>query len=166
MSGGKIPKAKTRSKITLESTFSTKYLFLQTPFWQKKDGSLFGYVHCGLVVPDELNLKFANFPSIFKNSEVERKDKEDHMENYATENKGLKNPQRMLISSFKLENGTVITPLSNFYLELGLQCSKFYRFVQYFPRKCFKNFVQSMVDARREGDENPLSGVGAETMKL
>ena len=78
----------------------------------------------------------------------------------------LKHLQRMLISSFKLENGTVITPLFNFYMELGLQCTKIYRFVQYSPRNCFNNFVQSVVDARREGDENPLSGVVAETMKL
>ena len=78
----------------------------------------------------------------------------------------LKHPQRMLISSFKLENGTVITPLVNFYMEIGLQCTKIYRFVQYSPRKCFNNFFQSVVDARREGDENPLSGVVAETMKF
>ena len=51
-------------------------------------------------------------------------------------------------------------------MELGLQCTKIYRFVQYSPRKCFNNFVQSVVDARREGDENPLTGVVAETMKL
>ena len=31
---------------------------------------------------------------------------------------------------------------------------------------CFNNFVQSVVDARREGDENLFSGVVAETMKL
>ena len=72
----------------------------------------------------------------------------------------------MPISSFKLENGTVITPLFNFYLELGLQCTEIYRFVQYTPRKFFNNFVQSVVDARREGDENPLSGVVAEQKTL
>ena len=88
------------------------------------------------------------------------------MKNYEIENEMLKQPQRMLISSFKLENGTVITSLFNFYLRLGLQCTKVYRFLQYSPRKCFNNFVQSVVDARREGDENPLSGVVAETMKL
>ena len=88
------------------------------------------------------------------------------MKNYAIENERLKHPQRMLMSSFKLENGTVITPLFNFYMELGLQCTKIYLFVQNFPRKCFNNFVQSVVDARREGDENPLSEVVAETMKL
>ena len=32
--------------------------------------------------------------------------------------------------------------------------------------KCFNNFVQSAVNARREGDKNPNSNVVAETMKL
>ena len=88
------------------------------------------------------------------------------MKNYAEENGLMKNPQRMLISSFKLKNGTIITPLLYFYLNLGLQCTKIYRFVKYTPRKCFNNFVQSVVDARREGDENPHSEVVAEAMKL
>ena len=43
----------------------------------------------------------------------------------------LKHPQRMLISIFKLENGFTITPLFNFYMELGLQYTNIYRFVQY-----------------------------------
>ena len=32
--------------------------------------------------------------------------------------------------------------------------------------KCFNNSVQSVVNARREGDENPSSSVVAETMKI
>ena len=72
----------------------------------------------------------------------------------------------MLISCSKLEKGTVINPLFNFYMELGLQCTKIYRFVQSSPRKCFNNFVQSVVDARAEADQNPFSGVVAETMKF
>ena len=85
---------------------------------------------------------------------------------YAIENNLLKQPQRMLISSFKLENGTIITPLLNFCLSLGLKCTKIYRFVQFTPTKCFNNFVQWVVDARRAGDENPDSSAVAETMKL
>ena len=53
-----------------------------------------------------------------------------------------------------------------FYLQLGLVCKKIYRFVEYTPIKCFNKFVQSAVDARREGDENLNSSVVAETMKL
>ena len=72
----------------------------------------------------------------------------------------------MLISSYFLENGTIITPLLLFYLELGLVCKKNYRFVQSTPMKCFNNFFQSAVNARREGDKNPNSNVVVETMKL
>ena len=73
----------------------------------------------------------------------------------------------MLKSSFKLNNGTRITPFFNFYLDLGLQCTKTHRFGQNTPRKVFNSFVQSVVDARRtDDDENPLSGVLVKTMKL
>ena len=53
-----------------------------------------------------------------------------------------------------------------FYLQHGLVCKKIQRFVQYTPRNCFDNFVQSAVDARRQGDENSNSSIIAETMKL
>ena len=72
----------------------------------------------------------------------------------------------MLISSFTLENGTLVTRLLLFYLQLGLVCTKIHRFDEYTPKKCFNSFVQSAVDARRQGDENPNSSVVAETMKL
>ena len=63
----------------------------------------------------------------------------------------------MLISSSILTNGTLITPLLLFYLQLGLVCKKV---------RQFDNFVQSAVDARRQGDENPNSSIVAKTMKL
>ena len=74
-------------------------------------------------------------------------------------------PEKIIVQ-FYLKNGTIITPLLNFYLELGLGCARVYRFVQYTPVKGFTSFVQSAVDARRKGDENPHSSVVAETMKL
>ena len=119
-----------------------------------RDGSLYGYIQCDLVVPDELKAKFSNFPPICKNTEVGKIDIGEYRQNYANENDLLQHPQQMLISSFKLENGSIITPLFNFYIELGLQRTNVYCFVQYLPRKCFNKFVQSFVDARREGDEN------------
>ena len=39
---------------------------------KRKDGSLFSYVQCDLIFPDELKSKFANFPPIFKNTEFGR----------------------------------------------------------------------------------------------
>ena len=72
----------------------------------------------------------------------------------------------MLISSFTLQNGTLITPLLLFYLQLGLVVTKTHRCVEYTPKKCFNSFVQAAVNARRKGDKNPNSSVVAETMKL
>ena len=87
------------------------------------------------------------------------------MKQYAEKENIMVQPRGMLMSSFS-PNGTIITPLLLFYLQLGLVCEKIHRFVQYTPRKCFGNFVQSAVDARRQGDENPDSSVVAKTMKL
>ena len=117
-------------------------------------------------MPEELKKKFADFPPIFKNTNVGRHDIGLLMKDYAEKEGLVCQPRKMLISSYFLEKGTLITPLLLFYLEWGLVCKKIYRFVEYIPVKCFKNFVQSAVKARREGDENPNSSVVAETMKL
>ena len=123
-------------------------------------------MQCNSIVPDNLKPTFSNFPPIFKKIDVCRKNFGEYKKNYDEENDLLENPQRKLISSFKLKIGTIITTLLNFCLSLGLQCTKKYRFVEYTLEKCFDIFFQFVVDARREGDENPHSGVVAETMKL
>ena len=74
-----------------------------------------------------MKAKFANFPPIFKNSEVGRNDIGEDMQNNSLENDLPKHPQRMLIFRFKLETVSIITPLFNFYMELSLQCTKVYR---------------------------------------
>ena len=78
----------------------------------------------------------------------------------------MSQPRRMLISSFHLKIGTIITPLLLYYLHVGLGCTQIHQVVQYTPKKCFSSFVQSAVNARRQGDENPNSGVLPETMKF
>ena len=131
-----------------------------------KKGKLFGYVQCDIEVPKNLRSKFDNFPLIFKNTLVSKNDIGDLMETYAEEERILSQPRKMLISSFTLQNETLIGPLLLFFLQLGLVCTKTHRFVEHTPKKCFNSFVQSAVDTRRQGDENPNSSVVAETMKL
>ena len=119
-----------------------------------KSGSLFGYVQCDFEVPENLREVFANFPSIFKNINVSRDDIGPFMKEYSEKKRLLTQPRKMLKLSYFLENGTIITPLLLFYLDLRLFCKIFYRFVQYTPMKCFNNFVQSAVNARRGGRES------------
>ena len=84
-----------------------------------RDGEMFGYVQCDLEVPAGLKYKFSNFRPILKNFNVSPADIGDYMR----ENNLLKRPQRLIFSSFNLENGTVITLLLNFYLSRGLKCT-------------------------------------------
>ena len=123
-------------------------------------------MQCDIEVPENLRENFANFPPIFKNTFVSKSDIEDLMKSYAEEERLKPQPRKMLISSFTLQNGTLITPLLLFYLQLDLVCTIIHRFVEYTPKKCFNRFVQAAVVARRRGDENPISSVVAETKKL
>ncbi len=129
-------------------------------------GEVFGYVQCDIHVPDDLKPQFAYYPPIFKNANVSRADISDLMRQHAEQHNLLRKPQRMLVSSYYLENGTLITPQVKFLLDLGLKLTKIYRLVEYTPKYCFVDFVDSVVEARRAGDQNPASSVVAETMKL
>ena len=92
---------------------------------QIRSGNFFGYVQCDIEVPEELKEKFSNFPPVFKNTNVGRHDIGSLMQDYAEKQGLLCQPRKMLISSYFLENGTLITPLLLFYLELGLVCKRF-----------------------------------------
>ena len=65
-----------------------------------------------------------------------------------------------------LEKGTIFTQLLLLYLDLGLVCKNNYRSVQYTPTKCFNNFLQCVVNARRDEYNNSNSTVSPETTKL
>ena len=151
----------------MRELFPYKLLLTEEGLLQRiKDGNLFGYLQCDIEGPEHLRENFAKFPPIFKNTNVSRDDIGPLMKYYAEKNQFLTQPRRMLISSFHLKNGTLITPLFLFFLQQGLVCTKIYRFGEYTPLSCFNSFVQSAVNARREGDKNPNSTVVAETMKL
>ena len=80
-----------------------------------KEGKLFGQVQCDIEVTEKFRTNFANFPPIFKNTLVSKSDIGDLIKSYAEEKRLLSQPQK--ISSFLLQNGTLITPLLLFYLQ-------------------------------------------------
>ena len=88
------------------------------------------------------------------------------METYGEDEGIMSQRRKLLISSFLLQHGTLMTPLLLFYLQLGFVCRKLHRFVEYTLKKCFNSFVQSAVDAKGQVDENPSSSVVAEATKV
>ena len=131
-----------------------------------KQGKILGYVQCQIEVPENLRSKIYYFLSISKNASVSKNDMGDLMKDYAEEERLLSQLRKMWISSFKVQNQTLISPMLLFYLQLALVCTKIHCFVEYFPKKCLDSFVQSAVDAGRQSDENPNPSVVAEKKKL
>ena len=62
---------------------------------QIRCGKLFGYGQCDIEVPEELKKKFANFPPIFKNTNVGRHDIGSLMMDYAEKEGLLCQPRKM-----------------------------------------------------------------------
>ena len=155
------------SKFFVRSSFAVwRALTFQKLLSNIRSGDKFGYVQCGIRVPDNLEEKFEAFPPIFKKTLASRSELSEFMKTYAEENKLLTQPQRLLMSWFQLIDGTIIIPFLNFRLDLGLEGTQIQRFLQYAPLKCFNSFVQSAVNTREERDENLYSSVLVETMKL
>ena len=76
-----------------------------------KLGSLFVFVQCDIQFPVHLRGMLANFPPISKNINVCRQDTGPILQNCAEKEGLMSQPRQMLISSFELKNGTIITPL-------------------------------------------------------
>jgi len=129
---------------------------------QIKNDKLFGFVECDIETPQELKSKFNEFPLIFKNIEIKYNHLTENMKKLQTENFSTKT----LISSFYGKKILLYTPLLKFYLRQGLIITKIY---QIFKTGCdtpFKNYVQEICNARREGDKDKNKAIIAETMKL
>ena len=102
------------------------------------DGELFGYVQCDIEVPEHLRDYFSNFPAIIKNTVVSRNDIGNLMKKFSEKENIIVQPRRMLISSFILTNGTIITPLLLFYLKPGIVCKKCTGFFNTLPEIVLK----------------------------
>ena len=127
---------------------------------------VFGLVECDLEVPDSLKYMFSELPPIFKNVNISRTDLSAHMSEFAKLHGMLKRPQKSLIGSFFEKKILLLTPLLKWYLDHGLMVTKVYQIVQYKPLRCFEQFGNSVVQARRMGDANPSKAIIAETAKL
>ena len=131
-----------------------------------KSGKFFGYVQCGIEVPENLKTNFVYFLPIIENTLVSKNNFGDFTKTYVEDEGIFFQPQKMLLSCSTSQNGTLITLLLLFYLQLGLVVTKKPRFVDYTPKKFLNRFIQAGVNARMNFDENPNSSVVTETVKL
>ena len=101
-----------------------------------KTGILFSYVQCDYEVPKKLreNCVMCHLDPIFKNTLVSKNNIGDLMTN-AEEQGEMSQTRKTLISSFTLQNGTLIFPRLLFYLKPRFVVTKKHRFAEYAPKK-------------------------------
>jgi len=134
-----------------------------------KTGDLYGFAMVNINCPDEAKKPFLdlNFPPIYKHIVIT----EDLIGKFCglckpheifylgekmqevVRNKNVKlpmDPQLGLV--FNADNIILTSSMIKWYLEHGLVISKIHYFVEYFPEKCFNNFVDLCVKMRMQGD--------------
>ena len=74
--------------------------------------------------------------------------------------------RRLLVRGMKGKQMLIATPLLRWYLKHGMVVTKIYQVVEFQAQRCFKDFVEEVSDARRQGDVNPDTAIIAETMKI
>ena len=89
---------------------------------------LFGFVEVDIKVPDELYDKFSEMSPIFKNIAIDSSKKDiigEHMFNYCQMNHIPLHKSKKLIGSMFGEKILLYTPLLKWYLEHGLNITRF-----------------------------------------
>ena len=75
-------------------------------------------------------------------------------------------PRRLLVGGMKARQIMLATPLLKWYLKHGLVVTRIYQVVEFQQQRCFRDFVQEVSDARRQGNVDPDTDIIADTMKV
>ena len=128
---------------------------------------LFGFAVCDIKVPAHLSEKFSEMSPIFTNVEIPDHALPHHLLDYLAKSGRKRDPKtRKLCGVMSAEQIPLYTPLLKWYLEHGLEVSKYHSFISYEKEHCFKWFSDWVSDERRKGDNNPDSQIAADTAKL
>ena len=127
----------------------------------------FGAAEVDIQVPKHLYEKFQEFSPIFINAEVGFNDIGAHMQSHVEENNLDRKGKRLLLGVMKAEKILLATPLLKWYLLQGLEITKVYQTIEFdLDNNPFHGFVNSVTNARREGDRDPNKSILALTSKL
>jgi hypothetical protein len=127
-----------------------------------RQDKFFGVVECDLSVPSRLKEYFSEMQPIFKNETISYKD-------LSHDTKKQVNPNyksSKLIGSFLGKKMLFRSDLLKWYLLKGLEVSNITLIVEYERKAPFKQFVNKVSDARRQGDVSQEYKLIGEMMKL
>ena len=140
-------------------------------------GGLFGMVEVDILVPDQWTSHFRH-PSLspydyfremsplFCTTDIAFDDIREHMQAHIWKYHLSDRSRRLLVGGMKARQILLATPLLQWYLQHGLVVTKIYQVVEFQQQHCFREFVKELSDARRQGDDDPDTGIIADTMKV
>lgn len=142
-----------------------------------RSGKLFGMVEVDIRVPeqwpshfrhDTLSPReyFSEMSPLFCTTEVPMDIMGSHMQEHVRQFGLSEKPRKLLVGGMRARQMLIATPLLKWYLDHGLEVTQIYQVVEYTPKACFKDFVQEVSDARRDGDRDPDKAIIADTKKL
>ena len=140
-------------------------------------GDLFGMVEVDIQVPEQWPSYFQHptlspydyfqeMSPLFCTTEIPFDSIGEHMQAHIWEYQLSEQPRRLLVGGMKARQILLATPLLQWYLEHGLVVTKIYQLVEFQQQRCFRNFVQEVSDARRQGDIDPDTAIIADTNKV
>ncbi|ETI31222.1 hypothetical protein F443_21775 [Phytophthora nicotianae P1569] len=131
--------------------------------------SYLAFLECDIETPEHLKDYFSEMTPIFKNIEIDPSSVDiigEHMYTYNQSKESKAAKSKKLIGSYFGTRILIYAPLLKWYLEHGLIVTKTYSFVKAASHRPFKDFMEQVSDARREGDTDKDKAMIAEMMKL
>ena len=125
--------------------------------------TLFGLVEVDIHVPEDKWEMFKEISPIFCTSLIKPEQFGDHMKQHVVKEQLSERPRKLLVGGMRATKIYVASELLKWYLEHGLKVTHIYQVIEYTPKRCFKEFMEEVSDARRAGSKDPIL---ADTMKL
>ncbi|KAE9289648.1 hypothetical protein PR003_g25498 [Phytophthora rubi] len=122
-----------------------------------KADKIFGFLECDIETPEHLKDYFSEMTPIFKNIEIDPTEEiiGKHMFDYnQARGKNMAKKSRKLIGSYFGKQILIYTPLLKWYLDHGLVITETYSFIEANSHRPYGPFMETVSDARREGDVN------------
>ena len=121
-------------------------------------GEINGFVQLSARVEESDRKFFCDYPPLFKHSEITRDMMVPKMREYATKYSHFETKQKLLVSSFFVDNTVMSTTYARFLLGIGVTLYGVKKIIQFRSSPCLAPFIRTMVERRRDGDRtnNPL----------
>ncbi len=130
-----------------------------------RTGEFVGFVERDIEIPNKLpesletdmpsEVYFDDYPPLFAQTKVTFEQMSPVMKEYIIKQGLSTGPRKALLSGLRAKRVLSCSSLLKWYLDHFMQVTKIYQEMETCQNKCFRNFINEMVQGRREADVDP-----------